>query len=162
MTDETIVAVYDTAAHAEAAVAGLKSAGVPENAISMHAGTSQMAGTTATTNAAAREPGFWSSIFGGQPDHDTAVYHRNMAGGSMVVSVRAPETHITQVTEILESHHPIDLTSVQPISACLRPRRPHASRLPARRPRPRPAQNSRPTKTPSSSLRKALRSASGW
>ena len=109
MTDETIVAVYDTAAHAEAAVAGLKSAGVPENAISMHAGTSQMAGTTATTNAAAREPGFWSSIFGGQPDHDTAVYDRSMAGGSMVVSVRAPETHITQVTEILESHHPIDL-----------------------------------------------------
>ena len=44
MTDETIVAVYDTAAHAEAAIAGLRGAGVPENAISMHAGAGGVGG----------------------------------------------------------------------------------------------------------------------
>lgn len=110
MTDETIVAVYDTAAHAEAAIAGLRTAGVPENAISMHAGAGGVA-ETATTGAAepVREQGFWSSIFGGEPDHDTAVYDRSLASGSTVVSVKTPETHITRVMEILESHHPIDI-----------------------------------------------------
>ena len=56
-----------------------------------------------------REQGFWSSIFGGEPDHDTAVYDRSLASGSTVVSVKTPETHITRVMEILESHHPIDI-----------------------------------------------------
>lgn len=109
MTDETIVAVYDTAAHAEAAVAGLKAAGVPETAISMHAGSETMTGTNDTAAAPVREQGFWSSLFGGEPDHDTAVYDRSMASGSTVVSVKSPETHIKKVTEILESHHPIDI-----------------------------------------------------
>ena len=106
MTEETIVAVYDTAAHAEAAIVGLKAAGVPDTAISMHGGSGN---TTGTTAAPAREQGFWSSLFGGEPDHDTAVYDRSMASGSTVVSVKSPEAHITKVTEILESHHPIDI-----------------------------------------------------
>ncbi len=54
MTDETIVAVYDTAAHAEAALSGLKAAGVPESAISMHAGTASASATTTTAAARAR------------------------------------------------------------------------------------------------------------
>ena len=77
MTDETIVAVYDTAAHAEAAIAGLKAANVPESAISMHAGTATTSATT-TTAAPVREEGFWASLFGGEPDHDTAVYDRSL------------------------------------------------------------------------------------
>ena len=107
MSEETIVAVYDTAASAEAAIAGLKSAGLPDSAITTHAGTGGM--PDMGTAAPAHEQGFWSSLFGGQPDHDTAVYDRSMAAGSTVVSVRAPEAHVTQVTEILESHHPIDI-----------------------------------------------------
>ena len=107
MTDETIVAVYDTAAHADAAVASLKAAGVPQNAISSHAGASS--GTTTTTAAPAREQGFWSNLFGGEPDHDTAVYDRSLAGGSTVVTVKAPATHNAKVMEILESHDPIDI-----------------------------------------------------
>ena len=108
MTDETIVAVYDTAAHAEAAAADLRSAGVPENAISLHAGTGAMSGTT-TTAAPVREQGFWSSLFGGEPDHDTAVYDRSVAGGSTVLTVKTPETHITRVMQILEGHNPVDI-----------------------------------------------------
>ncbi len=110
MTDETIVAIYDTAAHADAAAADLRGAGVPESAISVHAATGTMSGTTTTTAAPVdREPGFWSSLFGGQPDHDTAVYDRSLTGGSTVVTVKAPETHITKVMEILENHNPIDI-----------------------------------------------------
>lgn len=110
MTDETIVAVFDTATHAEAAIAGLKDAGVPESAISMHANSGGVTGSdTATAATPAREPGFWSGLFGGEPDHDTAVYDRSMAAGSVVLSVKAPETHLAKVMEILESHHPIDI-----------------------------------------------------
>ena len=108
MTDETIVAVYDTAAHAQAAVSDLRAANVPESAISVHAGTGAMTGTT-TSAAPVREEGFWLSLFGGEPDHDTAVYDRSVQGGSSVVTVKVPDEHVTRVTEILESHNPIDI-----------------------------------------------------
>ena len=106
MTDETIVAVYDTHAHAELAAADLVQAGVSQSAISVHANAT---GTMATTTGMPRETGFWASLFGGEPDHDTAVYDRSMDSGSTVVTVKAPEAHIATVTEILESHKPIDL-----------------------------------------------------
>ncbi len=108
MTDETIVAVYDTAAHAEAAVASLRAANVPASAISQHADTGPTSGS-ATTSQPAREQGFWSSLFGGEPDHDTSVYERSVQGGSTVVSVRVPDTHVDGVMKILESHHPVDI-----------------------------------------------------
>lgn len=116
MTNETIVAVYDTTAHAQAAVASLKSAGVPADAINMHTdapgaapGAAIGAAIGTTTAAPVREQGFWSSLFGGEPDHDTAVYDRSMAGGSTVVSVDAPEEHVSKVLDILESHNPVDI-----------------------------------------------------
>lgn len=108
MTNETIVAVYDTTAHAQAAVDSLKSAGVPADAINMHNDATR-AVTGTTTAAPVREQGFWSSLFGGEPDHDTAVYDRSMASGSTVVSVDAPEAHVSKVLDILESHDPIDM-----------------------------------------------------
>ena len=108
MTDETIVAVYDTAAHAQAAVASLKSAGVPADAIGMHANPTGMS-TSTTTTSPIREEGFWASLFGGAPDHDTTVYEQSVASGSTVVSVNAPEQHVSKVYEILESHQPVDI-----------------------------------------------------
>ena len=101
MSQETIVAVYDTAAHAEAAVADLRTAGLPDAAVSMHAGT----GATAP----ARRQGFWASLFGGEPDHDAAVYDRSLEGGSTVVSVTAMEEQVVRVLQVLERHHPIDI-----------------------------------------------------
>ena len=107
MTDETIVAVYDTATHAEAAIASLKSAGVPASSITMHANSGMTTGTIGA--APVREEGFWASLFGGSPDHDTGVYEQSVASGSTVVSINTPEQHVTKVLEILESHHPIDI-----------------------------------------------------
>ena len=107
MNTETIVAVYDTAAHAEAAVADLKAANVPADAIAVHASTATDAGSTAAT--APRDQGFWSNLFGGQPDHDTSVYERSLSSGSTVVTVNAPEEHVESVSSILESHNPVDL-----------------------------------------------------
>lgn len=59
MTDETIVAVYDTAEHAALAVRDLEAAGIPSSAISQHAAGGMMTGSTATTTVAPhREQGF--------------------------------------------------------------------------------------------------------
>ncbi len=107
MADETIVAVYDTHAHAELAVADLKQAGVPESAISVHANSNAV--TDTTTAVAPREEGFWASLFGGSPDHDTAVYERSVDAGSSVVTVKVPDAHVSAVVDILESHKPIDI-----------------------------------------------------
>jgi uncharacterized protein (TIGR02271 family) len=112
MTDETIVAVYDTAEHAALAVRDLEAAGVPSSAISQHAAGGSMTGSTATTTATPhREEGFWASLFGGEPEyeHDTTVYNRSLESGSTVVSVKASELHVTQAMEILERHNPINI-----------------------------------------------------
>ncbi len=110
MTDETIVAIYDTAAHAETAATELRTAGVPESAISMHVGTGSVSDTGTTTAAAnGRDSGFWPNVFGGEPDHDTAVYDRSLSGGSTVVTVKAPDAYVTRVMEILERHNPVDI-----------------------------------------------------
>ncbi len=131
MAEETIVAIFDTAAHANAAITDLKAAGVPDAAISLHAGTTMTSGATGGTTSSAmsgmstattsglssdmastqpvREKGFWSSLFGGETDTDSAVYDRSLESGSTVVTVRSPDEHVTRVMEILESHNPIDI-----------------------------------------------------
>ena len=110
MTDETVVAVYDTAEHAALAVRDLEAAGVPSSAISQHASSRGATGST-TTAAPVREQGFWASLLGGESEHehDTTVFDRSMESGSTVVTVKAPEQHLTQVLDILERHNPIDL-----------------------------------------------------
>lgn len=110
MTDQTLVAVYDTAAHADAAVRDLKAANVPAEAISQHAKSGSVAGTTRTAMVEPeRRQGFWSGLFGGAPEHDTTVYDRSIDSGSTVVTVRVPEQHFERVNAILEKHDPIDL-----------------------------------------------------
>ena len=104
MTEETIVAMYDVPAHAEAAIRDLKAANVPPNAISTHADGGTAGGTTA---APAREPGFWANLFGGETT-DSATFDRSVASGSTVVTVKVPEQHKSRVIEILERHDPID------------------------------------------------------
>ena len=114
MENETIVAVFDTSAHAAAAVSDLEAAGVPSSAITQHAGS---AGASASTGAGSssiapgQEKGFWASLFGGEPDygHDTAVYDRSLQGGSTVVTIQGSGAHTDKVLDILERHNPIDI-----------------------------------------------------
>ena len=127
MSYQTIVAVYDTLSNADAAVRDLRSANVPVDAIS------QQRGDAGTGHAAApvREQGFWASLLGGEPDHDTAVYDRSMDSGSSVVTVRVPAEDFDRVSTILEVHQPIDLderaaqygaTSTTPTATAMRVR----------------------------------------
>jgi uncharacterized protein (TIGR02271 family) len=109
MNEEIIVAVYDTEAHAAAAVRDLEAAHVPPEAISRHVGTESVSGSAVSGANSAGGQGFWSSLFGGEPDHDTAVYDRSLESGSSVVTVRVPDEHVDGVTRILERHQPIDI-----------------------------------------------------
>ena len=110
MTDQTIVAVYDTPAHAELAVQDLLQAGIPDSAVHRHAQEGSYAGTSTAPAARSTEgTGFWSSLFGGEPDHDTAVYDRSVSSGSTAVTVKVADAHVEKVTQILEQHHPIDI-----------------------------------------------------
>jgi len=109
MNEEIIVAVYDTEAHAAAAVRDLEAAHVPPEAISRHVGTESVSGSAVSGAHSAGGQGFWSSLFGGEPDHDTAVYDRSLESGSSVVTVRVPDEHVDGVTRILERHQPIDI-----------------------------------------------------
>ena len=111
MSMETIVAVFDTAPHAAAAVQDLVSAGVPADAITQHSSGTASGATGTSLGAPAREKGFWSSLFGGEPEqeYDSAVYDRSLQSGSTIVSVKAPEQSLSQVMDILERHNPIDI-----------------------------------------------------
>ncbi len=101
MSDQNLVAVYDTAAHADAAIQDLKAANVPASSISRHAKDGG-----AVAKADAPEPGFWASLFGGG---ESTVYDRSVEGGSIVVTVKSPEQDVTRISDILEAHDPIDL-----------------------------------------------------
>jgi uncharacterized protein (TIGR02271 family) len=111
MSEETIVAVYDTAAHAAAAASDLVSTGVPSGAITQHAKGGTMSGASTTSTASAQGEGFWASLFGGEPtqEHDTDVYDRSLAGGSTLLTVKAPADHVAAVLATLERHGPIDI-----------------------------------------------------
>jgi uncharacterized protein (TIGR02271 family) len=117
MTDETIVAIYDTEAHADAAVRDLESIAVPPSAISRHSGSSMSTHTGSGqpgtgepgVGGPVREKGFWASLFGGDPGRDEEVYDRSLASGSSVVMVKVPDQHVQRVTDVLERHNPIDI-----------------------------------------------------
>lgn len=107
MTDETIVAVYDSAEHAGLAVRDLEAAGIPSSAITRH--SSDRGATTANATAPVHEKGFWASLFGDEDHYETHVYNRSIESGSTVVTVRTTEQHLTRVMDILEQHNPIDI-----------------------------------------------------
>jgi uncharacterized protein (TIGR02271 family) len=109
VNEEIIVAVYDTEAHAATAVRDLEAAHVPPEAISRHAGTESVSGSAVSDANSGRGQGFWSSLFGGEPDYDTAVYDRSLESGSSVVTVRVPDEQVDAVMSILERHQPIDI-----------------------------------------------------
>ncbi len=110
MTDQTIVAVYDTpGARRARRCRTCWRANVPESAIHRHAQEGSYAGGATTATTRTEEPGFWSSLFGGEPDHDTAVYDRSVSAGSSAVTVKIPDDHVTAVMDILERHNPIDI-----------------------------------------------------
>jgi uncharacterized protein (TIGR02271 family) len=104
MSYEKVVAVYDTEGSASAAVKTLASAGYSTSDISLirNEGEAEKAGL--------HEPGVWHRLFGGDIEHDEAtVFGRSVKAGSVIVSVRVPETEAPKVISLLDSHKPVDI-----------------------------------------------------
>ena len=100
MAYQTIVAAFDTPAHAQAAVDALKAGGFHTDDISMFD----------RNRVGLREPGLWQRIFGGGlAQHEADVYTQSLERGGMVVSVRVPDSEVAHATGILDIHRPIDV-----------------------------------------------------
>ena len=100
MSYQTVVAAFDTGAHAQAAVDALKAGGFHADDISMFD----------KTRVGMRQPGLWGRMFGGGlHEHEAEVYSQALERGGMVVSVRVPDSEVAQATGILDIHRPIDV-----------------------------------------------------
>ena len=112
-TEQTIVAVYDTPAHAELAVQDLLAAKVPSSAIERHTEAGSYLGETSAEPV--RKPGgFLSSLFGTDTHADSTTYSESMSRGGTVVTVHGiPHEDFDRVAALLEAHHPIEFDDRQ-------------------------------------------------
>src|SRR5215475_9709625 len=111
MAYETIVAVFDTPAHAEAAVKALKAGGFADADISIFNEDRLARGRKAIAEGA-RQTGLWSRLFGSDDDmyqHEAAVYNQVVDKGGVVVSARVLDTEVAHAVAILDLHRPVDV-----------------------------------------------------
>jgi uncharacterized protein (TIGR02271 family) len=104
MSNEKVVAVYDSEGSANAAVRALKAAGYSANNISVirNEGEAEAAGL--------HEPGVWRHLFGSDLEHhEAAVFGKSLKEGSAIVAVRVMESEAPKVISILDSHKPVDV-----------------------------------------------------
>ncbi len=105
MTDALLVAVYLTAAHADAAMDELETAGLVFTAISQ-----EPAAADTIPAAAGAEELFWRNLFGGEPDQGTAFYSHSVRCGAYVVTVNVPAPRRAEAMIILQHNTPIDIS----------------------------------------------------
>src|SRR5215472_4854793 len=105
MAYETIVAVYDTRAHADAAVKALKAGGFADADISVFDSDRLASGRKVI-----EEPGLWQRLFGDDiHEHEADVYHQTVERGGVVVSARVLDSEVAHATSILNLHRPVDV-----------------------------------------------------
>ena len=117
MAYETLVAVYDNAAHADAAVKALKAAGFHESDISvfdqarLKAGKAALsAGGKAALSTGVKEAGLWQRLFGTDVyEHEAAIYGQTVTEGGVVISLRVPESEVAHASAVLDIHRPVDV-----------------------------------------------------
>ena len=109
MAYETLVAVYDTAAHADAAVKALKAAGFHESDISVFNQDRLKAGKAALSTGV-KEAGLWQRLFGTDVyEHEAAIYGQTVTEGGVVISLRVPESEVAHASAVLDIHRPVDV-----------------------------------------------------
>jgi uncharacterized protein (TIGR02271 family) len=100
MNYQTVVAAFDTAAHAQAAADALKAGGFHDDDISVFD----------KNRVGLRQPGLWQRMFGGGlHEHEADVYNQTLERGGVVLSVRVPDSEVAHATGILDIHRPIDV-----------------------------------------------------
>ena len=109
MAYETIVAVFDTRDHADAAVKALKAGGFANADISTF-DDDRLAGGKKTLAPGVKEAGLWHRLFGSDVyEHEATVYHQTVEHGGVVVSARVMDSEVAHATAILDMHHPVDV-----------------------------------------------------
>jgi uncharacterized protein (TIGR02271 family) len=104
MSHEKVVAVYDTEANANAALKSLVSAGYLTDDISVIRSEGE------ATKAGLYEPGMWQRLFGRDLEHhEAAVLGQSFKEGSVIVSIRVPESEAAKVISLLDGHEPVDV-----------------------------------------------------
>lgn len=117
--EQTVAAVFDTEAHAQAARSDLMAAGF--SASDMHINASQQMETSGTTAGTGGDTAsehesmggkishFFHNLFGGEDDH-AAIYSEAVNRGSHVLTVTArDDDQLTRATDILNRHNPINV-----------------------------------------------------
>ncbi len=110
MASETVVAVFSTLTHAEAAISDLVASGVPASSIEHYAKDESGAGTLGTQTEGTQHHGFWAWLTGQETtneQHD--VYDRSIQSGRTVVTVISDGSNIDHIYTVLERHGPLDL-----------------------------------------------------
>jgi uncharacterized protein (TIGR02271 family) len=109
MAYETLVAVYDTPAHADAAVKALTAAGFHESDISVFDEARLKAGRTALSGGV-KEAGLWHRLFGGDVyKHEAEIYGQSVEDGGVVISLRVPDSEVAHASAVLDIHRPVDV-----------------------------------------------------
>ena len=109
MAYETIVAVYDTRPHAEAAVKALKAAGIADADISVF-DDDRLAGGKKAIAEGVKEVGLWQRLFGDDVhEHEATIYHQTLERGGVVVSARVLDSEVAHASAILDIHRPVDV-----------------------------------------------------
>lgn len=109
MAYQTIVAVFDKAAPAAAAVKALKAAGFAEADISVF-DSQRLAGDRGNKPDGLRQTGVWNRLFGGKVfEHEATIYGQTVEKGGAILAVRVVDSEVAHATGILELHHPIDV-----------------------------------------------------
>jgi uncharacterized protein (TIGR02271 family) len=109
MAYETLVAVFDTPDHANAAVEALKTGGFHDDDISLFDRDRLMAGK-GNMSKDVREAGLWHRLFGTDLyHHEAAVFGQTVDGGGTVLSLRVLDSEVAHATGILDLHKPIDV-----------------------------------------------------
>jgi uncharacterized protein (TIGR02271 family) len=108
MAYQTIVAVFDTEAHADAAVKALKAGGFHDDDISEFSQDRMTANAGAV--AGAKQAKIWHRVFGNNVhQHEAEVYKQTVDRGGVVVSVRVLDSEVAHATGILDLHRPVDV-----------------------------------------------------
>ena len=107
MAYQTIVAVFDTAAHAAAAVEALKAGGFADADISVF-DRDRLTGGPRPRTRVSQACGTVSSV-ANTYQHEAKVYGQAVEEGGVVVSLRVVDSEVAHATGILELHRPVDV-----------------------------------------------------
>jgi uncharacterized protein (TIGR02271 family) len=110
MASETIVAVFDTAAKADAAIRDLQDAGVPSSSIK-HYAKAETTTSDSASSSAGQAQGFWAWLLGeeGTSSYDRTLYDRTIESGGTVVTVIVDQNEADRVVSVLDAHSPANL-----------------------------------------------------